>query len=268
MMRDKWKESKILLPVALITGILFMFTAVDLQAEQLAEKEPNNTILQPGPFSIGPTMAGAIEAKDTDYYTFTCENKVIDWIKIELVNRSTTLKPGLTLYNGKKSQLTYHYQNTAGADLSFNHIAAPGEVFYLQVYNRGNTTGKYHLKITAQKAFDSFEPNDQAFDATGIELAKAVTANIMYGKDVDFFKVNTSKSGGKKVMVSVENGSTTLRPGVTIFNRKKAQVTYTYENTAGADLEMSFDCVPGEKYYIQVYSRGDSTGKYRLAVKQ
>lgn len=269
MMRfNKKKEKTTFLSVVLYKGLLIVLLTVGLWADLVKESEPNSTILQPDQFSMGSTLAGAIEAKDTDYFHFTAVNTVPDWIKIELVNRSTTLRPGMTLYNGKKAQMTYHYQDTSGADLSFSYVAAPKEVFYLQVYSRSGTIGQYHLKMTPQQAYDRLEPNDTAFDATKVSLDKAVTANIMYKADTDYYQVRTVQGGGKKVLVTIENGSTTLRPGVTIYDRKKAQITYGYEDTSGGDLEKSFECKPGEKYYIQVYSRSGTVGKYRLTVQQ
>jgi hypothetical protein len=252
-----------------LSAVLFLSLTIVLQAAGVeVEKEVNNTILQPNTISMGTPVAAAIEAKDTDYFRVAYPGKVTDWIKVEVINRSTTLRPGITLYNSKKAQMTYHYQDTSGADLSFTYVASPNQSFYLQVYSRSGTTGKYHLKVTPQGAYDQFEPNDTAFDATKVSLGKSVTANIMYKSDSDYFQVVTAAGGKKKVRVTIENGSTSLRPGVTIYNRKKAQVTYAYEDTSGGDLEMSFDCTPGEKYYIQVYSRSSTTGKYRLTVEQ
>lgn len=234
----------------------------------VSEKEPNNNILEPNELPMNATLAGAIGAKDKDYFKVVSTNPVKDWVNIELANRSTTLRPGLTLFNSSKAELTYGYQDTSGADLTLKRVMDPGEVIYVAAWSRSETTGKYHLEVVAQKAYDEFEPNDKAFDAKKIPLDEGVAANIMYGKDVDYYQVRTSKEGGAKVLVTVENGSTTLRPGVTIKDRKKAEMTYRYEDTSGADLEMSFDCKPGEKYYIAVWSRSDTAGKYRLTVEQ
>lgn len=49
---------------------------VGLWANLVKESEPNSTILQPNEFSMGHTLAGAIDAKDTDYFRFTAANSV------------------------------------------------------------------------------------------------------------------------------------------------------------------------------------------------
>lgn len=234
----------------------------------LVEKEPNNTILEPNELAPGTTLQATIKEKDTDYFRVVSTGTVRDWVKIDMVNRSTTLRPGLTLYDDKKAQMTYSYQDTGGADLSMKLVMAPGQVIYVQAWSRSDTTGDYNLKVTPQKAYDEFEPNDKAFDATKLTLGEGLTANIMDGKDTDYYVLKTAKDGGAKLAISVENGSTTLRPGATIYDRKKAQMTYWYQDTGGADLEKSQEVRPGEKYYIQVWSRSDTAGKYRLTVEQ
>ncbi len=242
--------------------------APPLAAGLVAEKEPNNTILEPNVLSMGSTMAAAISAKDADYFKVTSTTPHRDWVHIDLINRSTTLRPGLTLYDEKKSQITYTYNDTNGADITLKLVMAPKQVIYVQTWNRSNTTGKYHLKAMPQRAYDEFEPNDKAFDATKVPLGESITANIMDKADKDYYQVRSARGGGTKTVVLIENGSTTLRPEVTIFNRKKAQMTYKYDDTNGSDLELAFDSKPGEKYYVQVWSRGSTTGIYRLTVEQ
>jgi Mg-chelatase subunit ChlD len=233
-----------------------------------AEREPNNSILEPNVLSMGSTMTAAISAKDTDYFKVTSTTPHRDWVHIDLINRSTTLRPGLTLYDEKKSKITYTYNDTNGADITLKLVMVPKQIIYVQTWNRSNTTGKYHLKAMPQKAYDEFEPNDKAFDATKVPLGESVTANIMDKGDTDYYQVRSAKGGGAKTVVLIENGSTTLRPGVTIFNPKKAKMTYKYDDTSGSDLELAFDSKPGEKYYIQVWSRSNTAGTYRLTVEQ
>ena len=73
---------------------------------------------------------------------------------------------------------------------------------------------------------------------------------------------------GYKLLFYMENASTTLEPGLTIYNQKKVEVWRNHENTKGSDMEATLDCKPGEKYFVQVWGDDGTAGKYRLTVKQ
>ena len=179
-------------------------------------------------------------------------------------NRSTTLAPGITFFNADKAQVHYTFNDTAGADLKYRFSTEAGDTHYVQVWRQGGSAGAYALTITPEGAYDRYEPNDGILQATQISAGAATEANIMDQKDTDYYQVTVGAAG--EVVAWVRNRSTTLAPGITLYNADKAQMNYTFNDTAGADLKYRFSADAGATYYIQVWRQGGNKGLYTLIV--
>ncbi len=66
---------------------------------------------------------------------------------VKLLNRSTTLRPSMKLYNAAKSEIAAKSDGTRGANLDYELEIEPGKDFYLQVTPYASS-GKYRLSVT------------------------------------------------------------------------------------------------------------------------
>lgn len=229
------------------------------------EQEPNNTIFEANSFPVDANATGEISSNDnSDYYKFRNTSNLRDWVEVNLLNQSTTLAPTVTVYDNNKSQMFEKNNWTAGANLEFDFVAEPGKGYYFQIWSRSSTSGKYNLSVKSQKAYDKYEPNDDALSATPLKTGQTITANIIDGNDGDWYKVTGST--GERIAVLLENQSTTLAPTVTVYDKNKSNLIEKNDWTPGANLEFDFDTRPGKEYYIQIWSRSSTSGKYNLIV--
>jgi hypothetical protein len=236
------------------------------------EWEPNNTIPQANVAEMGTTIAGEINpADDVDFFKLQYRDakKRRDIVVVHLENRSTTLRPSLSLYNEDKSLARdWTGANAPGADLEFSFSAEPGKIFYVGVgslYNQ--TTGQYSLSVTPQKAYDQYEPNDDAFTATPLKVGQTIEANIMDGADMDSYRLSGVKE--KSFTVHLENKSPALRPSIRVLKSDKSIAQdWNAANAPGADLTFSIASQPDQDYFIEVGSYGNnSAGPYKLTVR-
>ena len=211
----------------------------------MREREPNDSILQANSISMSVPVVGEISTpNDTDYFRLDYDFKLRDVVLVQLENTSTTLVPKLTLYNSSKSQIQNTYDTTSGASLNFKFVAELGDDYYLEVSPFSESTGGYKLSVLPQKAYDEYEPNDDAISATPLGVGHGVTANIMDSKDVDWYRL--TGISGKSVTVSLDNRSATLRPSVSAFDSNRSQIdSQHYDSTPGANLKFVLPTDPG-----------------------
>ena len=239
-------------------------TATPAPTSSAAPATPGGSIEQAASAALGAQVEGEIRNPDqTDFYRFDVPLKLRDLAIVRLQNKSSTLKPYFKLYNNDRSQLAESYDGTPGASVERTLTLEPGKTIYVAVQNYGST-GKYALSITPQKAYDSYEPNDDSLSATPIAIGTAIEANIMDDKDTDWFRITGATEKG--VHVTFDNLSSTLKPYVKVYSSTKSQTSEKYDGTPGANLDFSIDVEPGKDFYLQVVPYGGS-GKYRLTAK-
>jgi hypothetical protein len=235
------------------------------------EQEPNNTIPQANVAEMG-TVAGEVNPPDdVDFFKFKYqeEKKRRDIVFVTLENPSATLRPRLALHNEDKSiARSWTAANAAGANQEFSFAAEPGKIFYVGVASHYNkTAGQYRLSVTPRKAYDQYEPNEDAFKATPLKVGQTVEANIMEGVDVDSYRVSGVKE--KKLTIQLENLSPALRPRIRVLKSDKSVAqNWSTANTPGADLTFSVESEPGQNYFVEVGSQyNESAGPYKLTVR-
>jgi hypothetical protein len=238
------------------------------------ELEPNNEILKPNLLPLEKWVNGSIESEsDVDYFKFTTPQQYRDIIKVEVKNKSTTLKPYLALWAANKNMLwessEWAQLVTAGRNLKHSFSTEPNSDFYISIGGFG-TQGVYEAKITPLKAYDSYEPNEDILHAKPISLGTTIEANIMDGSDSDFYIFNTP-STSSLIIIAVENQSASLKPYLAVYNANKVLLweSSTWEPwvTSGQNLKHSFPVDPNTGYYAVV--RGLRTsGNYRLNVRE
>ncbi len=237
---------------------------VEVEAQ---EKEPNNDPLNTNVIELDKWIIGAISDNgDDDYYTFVTPGIHRDWIRVELENRSATLRPKLNLYDADKKHIDGTYNNTRGANLRYHIVSGPNTKYYLRIRNYNDSRGAYRVRVKPLNKYDAFEPNHNILQAKSISLGSPIEAGIMDAHDVDYYRVTTGATGGALV-VSLENRSATLRPELNLYNADKKHMGGTYNNTRGANLRYQVAAMPNTVYFVRVRNYDDSRGKYTLTVK-
>jgi hypothetical protein len=232
-----------------------------------AEQEPNNTVLEANTATLGSTISGEINpGDDADFFRFQHQDAKNrrDIIVVHLENQSATLQPQIRVHKEDKA-VALHWQraNTQGANFDLSFAALSGRSYYVAVGSVYNSIGKYTLTIGAQKAYDQYEPNDDAQTATPLILGQTVEANILDGEDVDWYRL--SGANEKKTTVRFENLSKTLQPKIRVHRGDKSMLLGANTNARGADLEFSFESQPGKDYYLEVSGvYNQLLGKYKL----
>jgi hypothetical protein len=231
------------------------------------EAEPNNDILHANILPLSTTVLGDISStSDTDFFRFTAGHLPRDYYRISLKNLSPTLVPGITVFDQQKNQVFHDERDTAGAEFDHDFVPTPESMYYVQVWQRSNTIGPYSLTIAPQHRYDQFEPNDDIGSAKSIPIGKTIQANIMDPGDTDFYQVKSGGAAGN-LTVTLKNRSTTLSPGITVYDQQKNQLFYDARDTPGADFDRAFAAQPNTVYYIQVWQRSNTAGAYSLTVK-
>jgi hypothetical protein len=206
-----------------------------------------------------------------DFFKFQYRDakKRRDNIVVQLTNRSTTLRPSLILYNEDKSiARNWDAPNTTGADSGFSFLAEPEKTYFVGVASYYNeTSGAYAFSLLPQKAYDQYEPNDDAFTPTPLKVGQTVEANIMDKSDVDSYQVSGVKE--KNLTIQVKNLTKELQPSVRVLKSDKSIAqNWNAAGSPGADLNFSIPSEPGEDYFVEVASYYNQTaGPYRLTVR-
>lgn len=130
------------------------------------ESEPNNTAAQATELRLSGEILGEVSTtEDPDYYKLVTTKHLRDRVLIRLQNLSESLRPSMTLYNQKKSEIEKVYDYTYGADIEYRFTAEPGGYYFIKVVP-WYSTGKYKLIVSYGNAYDEFEPNDNPGAAT------------------------------------------------------------------------------------------------------
>jgi len=121
--------------------------------------------------------------------------------------------------------------------------------------------------VAAQKAYDRYEPNDDAFTATRLKVGETIEASIMDGADVDSYRF--SGVTGKSLTVDLENLSRSLQPSIRVLKSDRSRVRdWAAPNESGANLTFSLESEPGHDYFVEVGSyAGRTAGPYKLTVR-
>lgn len=231
------------------------------------EAEPNDTILSPNILPMEQWISNEItENTDKDVFTFTTPKVHRDWIKIELKNLSTSLRPRIDLYDVNKNHIQELARNTGGSDATMWFMSAPESTFFVKISSHySNNSGQYGLLISAKKAYDNLEPNQTILRATEIETKGVYSLNLTDGGDIDYFKFTASQSG--TLNVRFENRSTGINPIMSLFDQNKTHIQQNGNDTGGGDVTLSYPIEQGKLYYLKVHDHyTNNYGDYQLSL--
>ena len=229
------------------------------------EIEPNNDLFTANRIPLDTEVHAAIaDAADTDSFQFTTPPTYRDVVRISIDNHSTTLQPGIRLYDAQRSAIDQRENGTGGANLEYLFSVEPDTTYYMQVYGHYSTSGAYLLTVKPLQRHDAYEPNDDILHAKPIAIGKPIEADIMDAQDTDFYQIRTVAAGTARV--SLDNRSTTLQPGIVLYDAQKSSLGQREDATAGANLEYAIPVQPNLTYYVQIYGHYHTGGAYTLTV--
>lgn len=231
------------------------------------EIEPNSTNSTANVIAVGTPVEGEISAggNDIDTFKFPAPPAPRDTLSLEISTFAPGLVMGWNLYDDSGHEIgRVHDQPKPGAPVQFSFGPLPNATFYLSVWGIDGTNGPYKITLTALKAFDSYEPDDDIFHARPIALGQAIQANIMDGQDQDFYSFVADRSG--TVDIALDNRSSTLLPALTAFGPDQRTIGFAPDASgAGGSLRYSIPVTAGQTYYVQVWPVLDhSGGEYTL----
>lgn len=233
------------------------------------EIEPNNSLAQANLISLGKPVDGEIagNAFDVDWYRVTAPVPPRDLVRIEITNKSKTLSPVLSVFDQTMAALSPARNSQAPGDsISTTVSPVPNSSLYVKVEGMGRTAGPYRLVVSALKAFDAYEPNDQIFNASRIAPGQAIEANIMDGQDTDFYSFVSPRTG--TVTIEILNRSSTLIPALTTYSADLRASGFGPDvSRPGAGLRHTIEVQEGQVYNLQVWSKWDTAGNYTLTVQ-
>lgn len=109
--------------------------------------EPNDDPTRHAPTPITPGRsvdANILDTQDDDWYVLKAAPG--SRVRLQLENRSATLRPSVIVYNAQRSSLHNPYDGTPGASLDFSFDSTPGATYFFKVTPYG-TQGDYRLTL-------------------------------------------------------------------------------------------------------------------------
>ncbi|HUB82592.1 MAG TPA: hypothetical protein VMB03_27530 [Bryobacteraceae bacterium] len=233
------------------------------------ELEPNNDNSQanavwlekPVQASISPSLG------DVDSFWFITPRPPRDRVSISVVNQSPTLIPRLRIYDENENLVTGLKEATgAGSSVRFDFSPPPNTLFYVQVDGVSGSSGAYALSVSALHAYDVYEPNDTILTAARIVPGQNVDANIMDTDDTDFYSFVSSAGGTLNIDVLPHNS--TLELGLGMFAPDLHSAGFAPDpKSPGDTIHQQMKVEANQRYYLQIFSKHDTTGAYSLMVK-
>jgi hypothetical protein len=120
-------------------------------AEAYDAHEPNGDILKAKTINVGATVeASVMDKNDMDYYVLKTGDDEVN-VRIDIENRSTTLRPEIGLYDANKTWVGHQINKTGGGDASYTFKAQPNTKYYIRVRDYyADAAGDYTMTLSAE----------------------------------------------------------------------------------------------------------------------
>lgn len=231
------------------------------------EEEPNNEFRTANLIALRTQVGGEVgpAADDVDFFRIVAPPAPRDLLAISITNHTANFSPSLHVYDAN-FRLAGWGEKTAdpGESIQVTGGPAPNSNLYISISAANGKGGLYVLTVTPQKAFDSYEPNDDISMARRIGVGQDVNANIMDGEDTDYFSFVSPRQG--TVKIEIRNGSATLVPAITVYDADRRNIGYGPDlKKPGLDLQHTISVEKDAVYYVQVWSPAGA-GAYTLRI--
>jgi hypothetical protein len=234
-----------------------------------SELEPNNDISQANAVWLDRPVQAAIAPSvgDVDCFWFITPRPPRDRISVSVASQSSTLIPRLRIYDQNGNMVTgMKVAPSAGAAVRFDFSPPPNTLYYVQVDAVSGSSGAYTLTVSALHAYDVYEPNDTILSAARIALGQSVDANVMDTADTDFYSFIAPAGGSVNVDVTPRDSALLL--GLEMLAPDQQHIGFAPDPKApGEAIHLRMQVEANQMYYVQVFSKSDTTGAYSLVVK-
>ena len=234
-----------------------------------SELEPNDNNTQANAVWLDRPLEATITPSigDVDCYWFISPRPPRDRISIAVISRSVTLTPRLRVYDESGKLVTGLKEGARPGDsVRYDFSPPPNRLYYVQVDGVSGSSGDYTLTVSALKAYDVYEPNDAILAAARIALGQTVDANIMDADDTDFFSFLSPVAASVNIDVASHNSTLVLGLGTFAPDLRSLGFAPDPEGP-GSSIHQVMQLEPNQVYFVQVFSRNDTTGPYSLVVK-
>jgi hypothetical protein len=202
-----------------------------------------------------------------DCFWFITPRPPRDRISVSVASQSSTLIPRLRIYDQNGNMVTgMKVAPSAGAAVRFDFSPPPNTLYYVQVDAVSGSSGAYTLTVSALHAYDVYEPNDTILSAARIALGQSVDANVMDTADTDFYSFIAPAGGSVNVDVTPRDSALLL--GLEMLAPDQQHIGFAPDPKApGEAIHLRMQVEANQMYYVQVFSKSDTTGAYSLVVK-
>jgi hypothetical protein len=240
--------------------------SVEMTRPVTTEVEPNNSSINANLLALGKDVSAEMGSGDSDFFRFIVPPVPRDHIAIEVETRSPTLELGMRMYDGEQRLALDHQPEGPGRHIAVHIAPRPNSTWFLEFWSTHGTSGDYTVRVSPMKAFDAYEPNDDIFAASRIQVGTAIQANIMDADDTDFYAFE-SPAGGT-VTIDLQTRSSTLIPALTTFGTDKRNMGFGPDiRTPGQSLRHTMAVEAHQTYYLQVWAQGGTAGEYSLTIR-
>jgi hypothetical protein len=230
------------------------------------EAEPNNSYIEANIIALDGAADGEIAVGDVDTYKFITPAPPRDVLQVEIENLDPALELGVRIHDKDSRFETGRLSVPVGQSLKRTVSQPPNTPLFVQVSGGRDSSGKYRVSVKALKSFDALEPNEDILSTRRIELGRKIEANIMDTDDSDFYSFQSTRNG--TVTVELKNESGTLIPALTTFSPDRRNTGFGPDiRKPGSDLKHSIEVIAYQTYYLQIWSQGQTSGKYSLTIQ-
>ncbi len=241
------------------------------------ELEPNNDDTQANAVWLDRPVRGGITPSvgDVDSFWFITPRPPRDRVSVAVITcensdqscPAATLTPRLRIYDQAGNLVTGLKEGTRpGSNVRFDFSPPPNTLYYVQVDGVSGSGGAYALTVSALRAYDVYEPNDTILTSTRIAMGQNVEANIMDGDDTDFYSFVSPVAGA--VSIDVVSHSSTLLLGLGMYATDLHSSGFAPDPKAAGDaIHQSMKVEANQLYYVQIFSKDQTTGPYSLVIK-
>ena len=215
-------------------------------------EQPNDAFGNATPLELAQTVqANILPAGDVDWYSFEVTEH--GELSVQISDVAADLAVSFRLWNGNKDTLSGWISPLAqgGDTTGILDLPAAGR-YLLEVAGESGerSTQPYALDITFVAAVDGFEPNDSFGTAAPFTLGESVNANILPGRDADWFSVTVDHHG--ELNVAVTDVPATLAVEVRVWNSNKDTISnWIAPLSVGGETLGSVDLPRAGTYYLE-----------------
>lgn len=126
-------------------GGVYLLTVKPVKA--FDKYEPNDDLTSARRISVGDEIsANVMDAADSDFFSFQSPRRGA--LTIDVQNRSQTLIPALTMYNGDRRNLGFAQEvRKPGSNIRYVLDAEKDAVYYIQISSQAGSFGAYTLRV-------------------------------------------------------------------------------------------------------------------------